>query len=76
MFINAKSALIDAGAHARWMPFEVTVQYKRDEHGEWINEAKGHSTDYLAEVYTDLRNLWHNRVRMINSANGVVIYRG
>lgn len=75
MFITAKSALIDAGAHKRWMPFEVTAQYRRTVPGEWISDAKGRSTDYLANVYTDLRSLWPS-ARLINSETGAELFRG
>lgn len=75
MFITAKAALIDAGAHARWMPYEVTVQYRRKPGGEWFNQAKGRNTDYLAETYTDMRSIWPS-ARLINSASGEELFRG
>lgn len=75
MFITAKSALIDAGACKRWMPFECTVEYRRTLDTPWIPDAKGHSTDYLAEVYTDLRNLFCS-ARIVNSETGQELFRG
>lgn len=75
MFITAKSALIDAGAHRRWMPFDCTVQYRQTLHGDWVSEVKGRSTDFLAEVFTDLRGIWPS-ARMINSETGQELFRG
>jgi hypothetical protein len=75
MFITAKAALIDAGAHARWMPYEVTVQYQTKPGGVWFNHAKGRNTDYLADSYTDMQAIW-TCARLINSATGEEIYRG
>lgn len=75
MFITAKSALITAGAHARWMPFDCTVQYRRTRHGGWISEFEGRSTDFLAECFNDLRVLWPD-VRIIDSATERELYRG
>ena len=75
MFINAKTALILHGAHARWMPFEVTVQYQVKPGGVWFNQAKGRNLDYLAETYTDMRNIWPG-ARLINSTTGEEIFRG
>jgi hypothetical protein len=75
MFINARNALIDAGATGRHLPFDATVQYQAWTDGPWEWKVTGRSVEYLADFYNDLRacNL---RARIVNSETGQVIFSG
>lgn len=75
MFINARNALTSAGATARRMPFEVTVQAQHREDGPWKTEFWGYSVDFLADCFNDCRVLWPH-ARLINSETGTVIFSG
>lgn len=75
MFINAKSALINAGAHARRMPNVCVVQSFRDE--RWVDEVAGQSTEYLAEAWNDAHCIWGTgRARIVDVVTRQVIFVG
>jgi hypothetical protein len=73
MFITAKSAMIQHGAHARQMPNTCVVQSLRG--GEWVDEVAGRSTDYLAEAWNDAHVIW-GRGRIVDVVTRTVIYVG
>ncbi len=73
MFITAKTALIDAGAHGRQMPFQCSVQHIGPT--GWVTEVTGTNTDYLAEAWNDQKVLW-GRARIIITASEFVIFYG
>lgn len=75
MFINAKNALIDAGAHCRQMPYLVRVESRHWFNGEWEPEAQGNSVEYLAECWNDAKILWGN-ARLVCVSTGHVIFVG
>jgi hypothetical protein len=71
MVLTARSALTNAGAVKRWMPFDCVVEYFYD--GEWNEHAHGRGVENLAEHYNDAHS-WYTRVRIINAETGMVIY--